>query len=89
MSDTFYKPPLLAETTDTSTPPAGFQKIQAKPDGFIYVKNSSGTETKLGAGEQTTVLKIDNGTASTVFPDYLLRLDFGTNGASINPTGTP
>ena len=34
-----------------------------------------------------TVLKVDGGNASTSFPEYLLRMDFGANGASINPTG--
>lgn len=38
---------------------------------------------------ETTVLKIDGGAANTTFPQYLLRLDFGQGGASINPTGTP
>jgi hypothetical protein len=91
MSDTVYNPIKIAETTDTSTPPAGFQKLQAKPDGFLYVKNSAGVETRLGsgAGGETTVLKIDGGLANTTFPDYLIRLDFGNNGSTINPTGTP
>lgn len=38
---------------------------------------------------QTTVLKVDGGAANTTFPDFLLRLDFGQGGATINPTGTP
>lgn len=37
---------------------------------------------------QTTVLKVDGGQAATQFPEYVLRLDFGTNGASINPSGS-
>jgi hypothetical protein len=41
MADTFFSPPLFAETTDTSSPPSGFQKIQAKPDGRLYGKNST------------------------------------------------
>lgn len=48
------------------------------------------TEVELqNQNTETTVLKIDNGNASTVFQDYVLRLDFGKNGANINPTGTP
>lgn len=42
-----------------------------------------------GESGQTVFLNIDNGNASTVFQDYVLRLDFGKNGANINPTGTP
>ena len=38
---------------------------------------------------QTTMLRVDGGNATTTFQDFLLRLDFGQNGASINPTGTP
>lgn len=58
-------------------------KVVALVDGNL-------TEVDVQAqGGETTVLKIDNGSASTTFTDYLLRLDFGINGASINPTGTP
>lgn len=42
-----------------------------------------------GGGGTTTELRIDNGTASTTFTDYVLRMDFGAGGANINPTGTP
>lgn len=38
---------------------------------------------------QTTVLKVDGGAANTTFPDFLLRLDFGQGGSTINPSGTP
>lgn len=41
------------------------------------------------SGGEVTVLKVDGGQAATTFPDYLLRLDFGSGGASINPGGTP
>lgn len=37
----------------------------------------------------TTQLLVDGGQANTVFTQYLLRLDFGTGGANINPTGNP
>lgn len=36
-----------------------------------------------------TELRIDNGNAATMFNDYVLRLDFGANGANINLEGTP
>jgi hypothetical protein len=39
--------------------------------------------------QQNTELLIDNGDASTTFENYLLRFDFGTNGAEINPDGIP
>ena len=38
---------------------------------------------------ETTILKVDGGAANTTFPQYLLRLDFGQNGSTINPTGAP
>ena len=53
MADTFFSPPLFAETTDTSSPPSGFQKIQAKPDGKMYVKNSVGVEVEIGGGQSS------------------------------------
>jgi len=34
-----------------------------------------------------TQLQIDGGSASTIFTSYLLRMDFGSGGANINPTG--
>ena len=40
-------------------------------------------------GPGSTTLRIDGGAADTTFPDYVLRLDWGANGASINPSGTP
>lgn len=36
-----------------------------------------------GGGGTVTVLRVDGGAAGTAFPDYLLRLDFGKNGATI------
>lgn len=41
------------------------------------------------ASVQATALKVDGGASNTSFPDYLLRLDFGANGSTINPSGTP
>lgn len=55
-------------------------QVQEVADGDTIVGSASG---------QTTLLKIDGGAAATTFPDYLLRLDFGRNGATINPSGTP
>lgn len=37
----------------------------------------------------STELRIDGGNSSTVFNNYLLRMDFGIGGASINPEGNP
>ena len=59
------------------------QKVLALVNGEV----AEVTVTTGGGAE--TVLKVDGGQAATVFPDYLLRLDFGRNGASINPSGTP
>ena len=42
-----------------------------------------------GNAGQTTQLLVDGGQANTAFTQYLLRLDFGTGGANINPTGNP
>jgi hypothetical protein len=36
-----------------------------------------------------TTLKINGGSAASTFGDYLLRYDWGANGATINPAGTP
>lgn len=47
MSDTLYNPLKLAETTDSSLPPNGFQKLQAKPDGNLYVVDSQGNQKNL------------------------------------------
>lgn len=57
------------------------QSVLALVDGVV-------TEVLVQAGS-TTVLKVDGGAANTTFPDFMLRLDFGRNGASINPSGTP
>lgn len=54
MSDTLYTPLKLAETTDSSLPPNGFQKLQAKPDGNLYVVNSSGTEYKISGASSSS-----------------------------------
>lgn len=88
MSDTFYTPVDIAETNQNTNPPVGFQRLQAKPSGKLSVINSDGVETIIEAQIQT-VLKVDGGAANTAFPSYVLRLDFGNNGANINPTGTP
>jgi hypothetical protein len=40
-------------------------------------------------GGTVTELRIDGGMAATTFQDYLLRLDFGSGGANINPGGNP
>ena len=42
-----------------------------------------------GAAVAPTQLLVDGGQAATVFQQYVLRLDFGSNGATINPTGNP
>lgn len=59
-------------------------KVVALVDGQL-----TEVDVQTQGGGETTVLKVDNGNASTTFPEYVLRLDFGNNGASINPTGTP
>lgn len=56
-------------------------KVLALVDGIVR-------EVEVTGG-QTTVLKVDNGSATTTFPQFLLRLDFGQGGATINPTGMP
>lgn len=48
MADTFYQPIDIAETADNTLPPVGFQRLQARPDGQVYIKNSQGVETPLG-----------------------------------------
>jgi len=57
------------------------QKVLALVDGVVQ-------EVVVQVGSQT-VLRVDGGSATTTFPDFLLRLDFGANGATINPSGTP
>lgn len=81
----------IVKTNDTDNPDAQHVRLKAKPSGEVYAVDSDGTERKMtnDAPVTTTQLNIDGGASSTVFGNYLLRLDFGSGGATINPTGTP
>ncbi len=59
------------------------------PQGPQGLKGDTGDQGQPGAVVEVTTLKINGGAANTTFQNYLLRLDFGSGGASINPTGTP
>lgn len=48
MSDKLTTPISIPELSSSpSNPGSGYQKIYAKTDGKLYVRNSSGTETQL------------------------------------------
>lgn len=90
MGDRFHKDieiPDVPIGLEIPAPDPGFLQLVGR-DGKLAVKNSAGQETIIEPQVQTQ-LNIDGGMAATVFQNYLLRLDFGANGASINPTGTP
>jgi hypothetical protein len=90
MADRFYKDievPDLQGSSALPAPDAGFIQVFGRKGKLAY-QASTGSEVVLEPSVQT-VLKIDGGSAATTFPQYLLRLDFGQNGSSINPTGTP
>lgn len=55
----------------------------------ISYLNDEFVKTPFVAPVESIQLNIDGGAANTTFQNYLLRLDFGANGATINPTGTP
>jgi len=84
----FYGPIDISTTSDTGLPPPNFLRLKHKPDGKLYLQKSTGVEQVI---EQTTVtqLLVDGGQANTTFNQFLLRLDFGSGGANINPTGNP
>lgn len=89
MADRFYND-IEVPVLPPGSPPApagGFLSVYGR-DGKLVTKNAAGVEVVHEPSVQTQ-LNIDGGNASTTFGDYLLRLDFGANGATINPTGTP
>ncbi len=90
MSDTFINPIDIVQVPSTGTPPAGYHRIVAKADGNLYGKLGS-TERQLDAVPiaSTSELRIDGGSASTTFSQYLLRIDFGADGATADPIGSP
>lgn len=69
----------------------GFLRVYAKNDKLYGVK-PDGSEVLLsgevGSSNTATQLLIDGGEAGTIFQDYLLRFDFGRNGANINTIGS-
>lgn len=91
MGDRFYKDIEVPNVTDSSaigTNDPNFISVYAK-DGKLASKDADNVETVYGVGSTTTELRVDGGMAATTFNNYLLRLDFGSGGATINPTGTP
>lgn len=89
MPDRFYNDVELPELPPgtPATPANGFLSVYAR-DGKLVTKNDAGQEVVHEPSVQTQ-LNVDGGSAATTFQNYLLRLDFGANGASINPMGTP
>jgi len=81
----------LVQNNDASVPDGGFTRIKAKVDGDVVVILPSGVEKSIVNEAPVTVtqLNINGGASNTVFSDYLIRLDFGANGSTINPSGTP
>ena len=81
MADRFYNDielPDLVDTSGLAAPDNGFIQVYGKGGKLAYM-DSTGVETVV----DMTVLKIDNGNANTQFNDYVLRMDFGKNGANI------
>ncbi len=92
MPDTFFNPLDVVEIAATPTTPAsGYQRSYPKSNGKWYVLNSAGVETQITneATATQTFLNLDGGASDTTFPEYLVRLDFGADGSTINPSGTP
>lgn len=88
MSDRFYRDIEIPDLTDEvlEPPPAGFIQVFGRNNKLAY-SDSNGVETVVGTGGGSTQLLVDGGGASTTFNQFLLRLDFGSGGASINPSG--
>lgn len=81
MADRFYNDielPDLVDTSGLAAPDNGFIQVYGKGGKLAYM-DSTGVETVV----DMTVLKIDNGNANTQFNEYVLRMDFGKNGANI------
>lgn len=88
MTDRFFNDveiPDLPSNASIPNPDSGFIQLVGK-GGKLVVMNSQGTEVIVEKQVQTQLM-VDNGNASTQFQNYVLRLDFGNGGASINPTG--
>lgn len=91
MGDRFYKDievPNLADSSAIGTDDPNFISVYAK-NGKLASKDADNVETIYGVGSKTPELRIDGGMAATTFTNYVLRLDFGAGGATINPEGTP
>ena len=88
MADRFYNDielPDLVDTSGLAAPDNGFIQVYGKGGKLAYM-DSTGVETVVDMTVlkiDMTVLKIDNGNANTQFNDYVLRMDFGKNGANI------
>lgn len=84
MADRFYKDIELPELANSPLPPdAGFVQLYGK-DKKLAIMDSDGVETILGESNGVaTVLVVDGGTAVTQFTQYVMRLDFGNQGAVI------
>ena len=81
MADRFYNDielPDLVDSSGLAAPDNGFIQVYGKGGKLAYM-DSTGVETVV----DMTVLKIDNGNANTQFNEYVLRMDFGKNGANI------
>lgn len=93
MADTFFNPISIPDVPESTVIPAaepGYLKLYSK-NGKLKQVNNAGEELTLtndGTGGVVTQLQVDAGNASTTFQQYQLRLDFGSGGANINPTGT-
>lgn len=92
MSDQFntgIQLPNVPAEENARNPQEGYIRLYGKANDLIG-RLPDGTEINYASsGQTTTFLNVDGGMANTVFANYVLRLDFGANGASINPTGTP
>lgn len=93
MADTFFNPISIPDVPEGTVIPAaetGYLKLYAE-NGKLKQVNSAGMAINLTNDNEAvtrTQLQIDAGNASTTFQQYVLRLDFGSGGANINPTGT-
>ena len=85
MADRFYNDielPDLVDSSGLAAPDNGFIQVYGKSGKLAYM-DSTGVETVVDMSAVGTVLKIDNGNANTQFNEYVLRMDFGKNGANI------
>lgn len=80
MSDKFLTPIDIAQTDDTTPPPAGHVRLQAKTNGSLVSRNPAGVETTLGSAAGSVTMSSQRLTTtqanSTVTPAVLTGFTF-------------